>query len=87
MTGGITAVKNTLSEQLYNIHLPREVLKKRMQQVIREELTQLQRYTLVAYYIRDLSIPESARERGVNKATVWRTLRRAEDRLKRYLRY
>jgi RNA polymerase sigma factor (sigma-70 family) len=63
------------------------VQKKRLQRVIREELTEHQRQTLIAYYFQEQSVPEIARNRGVNKTTVWRTLRRAEERLKRYLRY
>lgn len=87
MTGGITAVKSILSEEVCSVRLPREVQKKRLQRVIREELTEHQRQTLIAYYFQEQSVPEIARNRGVNKTTVWRTLRRAEERLKRYLRY
>ena len=80
-------MRNTLSEIQCNTRLPRDVLVARLRQVIREELTQEQRYTLIAYYYNQQSILEIARDRGVNKATVWRTLLRAEERLKRYLRY
>ncbi len=80
-------MKNILSEKLGNARLPREVEKKRVQLVILEGLTRSQREILIAYYFQDQSIPEIARDRGVNKSTVWRTLRRAEERLKRYLRY
>ena len=80
-------MKNILSEKLSNARLPREVEKKRVQLVILEGLTRTQREILIAYYFQDQSIPEIARDRGVNKSTVWRTLRRAEERLKRYLRY
>ena len=69
------------------IRLPREVQKKRVQQVIQEELTELQRYTLIAYYFQELSGPQIALDRGVNKSTVWRTLHRAEQKLRRYLKY
>ena len=69
------------------IRLPREVQKKRVQQVIQEELTELQRYTLIAYYFQELSVPQTALDRGVNKSTVWRTLHRAEQKLRRYLKY
>ena len=80
-------MKSILSEEVCSVRLPREVQKKRLQRVIREELTEHQRQTLIAYYFQELSVPEIARNRGVNKTTVWRTLRRAEERLKRYLRY
>ena len=80
-------MKNILSEATCSIRLPREVQLNRLHRVIREELTEHQREVLIAYYFQDKSVPEIARERGVYKSTVWKTLRRAEDRLKRYLRY
>jgi RNA polymerase sigma factor (sigma-70 family) len=55
--------------------------------VIREELTPLQRETLIAYYFQEQTIPQIAADRGVNKSTVSRTLRRAEEKLRRYLKY
>ena len=67
--------------------LPRDVQLKRIQRVIREELTELQRLTLTAYFFQEQTIPQIAAERGVNKSTVSRTLRRAEEKLRRYLRY
>ena len=60
---------------------------KRVQRVIREELTKNQREILLAYYIQDRSIPQIAEDRGVHKSTVSRTLHRAENKLRRYLRY
>ena len=59
----------------------------RVQRVLKEELTPLQRETLLAYYYQQQTIPQIAAQRGVNKSTVSRTLRRAEDKLRRYLRY
>ena len=64
-----------------------EVAKNRIQRVIREEMTELQREVLLAYYFQDKKLTQIARERGVNKSSVWRTLRRAEAKLKRYLKY
>ena len=87
MTGGTTAVKNILYEGYLGTRLPREVQLKRIQRVMKEELTDLQRQTLTAYYFRQQTIPQIAAERGVNKSTVSRTLRRAEEKLRRYLRY
>ena len=80
-------MKNILYEGYLGARLPREVQLKRVQRVIREELTELQRQTLTAYYFHQRTIPQIAEERGVNKSTVSRTLRRAEERLRRYLRY
>ena len=67
--------------------LPREMQLKRVQRVIQEELTPLQREALIAYYFQERTITEIAEERGVNKSTVCRTLHRAEQKLRRYLKY
>ena len=80
-------MKNILYEGYEGPRLPKEVQLKRVQRVIREELTQIQREVLLAYYIQDRSIPQIARDRGVHKSTVSRTLHRAEEKMRRYLRY
>lgn len=67
--------------------LPRDVQIQRVQRVIREELTELQRYTLTAYYFEEKTLEQIGSARGVQKSTVWRTLRRAEDKLRRFLKY
>jgi len=80
-------VKNILYEGYEGPRLPKEVQLKRVQRVIREELTRIQRETLLAYYIQNQTIPQIAEDRGVHKSTVSRTLHRAEEKLRRYLRY
>ena len=80
-------MKNTLYEGYRGPRLPKQVQLQRVQRVIREELTPLQRETLIAYYFQEQNIPQIAAERGVNKSTVSRTLRRAEEKLRRYLKY
>ena len=80
-------MKNILYEGYLGPRLPKEVQLKRVQRVIREELTDLQRQTLTDYYFHRMSIPEIAAKRGVHKSPVSRTLHRAEDRLRRYLKY
>ena len=87
MTGGTGAMKNTLFEGFTFRHIPREQQIKRMKAVIREELTELQRYTILAYYFENKTLVQIAQERGVNKSTVCRTLKRAEEKLRRFLRY
>ena len=77
-------MKNTRYE---GRRLPREVQLDRLQRAIREELTELQQYTLCAYYFRQQTLEQIARDRGVNKSTVCRTLHRAEEKLRRLLRY
>ena len=80
-------MRNILYEGYQGPRLPREMQLKRVQRVIREELTEMQRQTLLAYYFQEKSITEIAEERGVNKCTVCRTLHRAEEKLRRYLKY
>jgi len=80
-------VKNTLFNDYQGPRLPRQVQLKRVKNVIEQELTPLQRETVLAYYFQGLNICQIAQERGVNKSTVCRTLHRAEKRLQRCLRY
>ena len=80
-------MRNTLYEGYEGIRLPPAIQVKRVNRVIEEELTPLQRETIIAYYIQNRKIPEIARDRGVHKSTVSRTLKRAEGKLRRYLRY
>ena len=79
-------MKNTLFEGFFR-QIPREQQIKRMKAVIREELTELQRYTILAYYFENKTLLQIAEERNVNKSTVCRTLRRAEDKIRRFLKY
>lgn len=80
-------MRSILYEGYLGPRLPREVQLKRVQRVIQEELTPLQRQTLLAYYFQEQTVTQIAQERGVNKSTVCRTLRRAEAKLRRYLKY
>ena len=80
-------MRNIPYEGYQGIRLPKDVQLKRIQRVIREELTDLQREALLAYYFQEKSVTEIARDRGVNKSTVCRTLHRAEEKLRRYLKY
>ena len=80
-------MKNILYEGYMGPRLPREMQIKRVQRVIREELTPLQRETLIAYYFEERTIPQIAADRGVHKSTVSRTLHRAENKLRRFLKY
>ena len=80
-------MKNIPYEGYLGPRMPREVALKRVQRVIREELTDLQREALLAYYFQEKTMAQIAQERGVNRSTVCRTLHRAETKLRRYLRY
>ena len=53
----------------------------------RDELTEQQRTYIMAYYYNRLTMEEIAEQFGVNKSTVSRTIKRAEQRLQRVLRY
>ncbi len=80
-------MKNTPYEGYRGIRLPREVQLKRVQAVIREELTDKERQALTAYYLEHKTLQQTAEALGVNKSTVWRNLKRAEGKLRRFLRY
>ena len=80
-------MRNILFDGYLGPRLPRQLQLKRVQNVIEQELTPLQRETVLAYYFSGQNICEIAQERGVNKSTVCRTLHRAEQRIRRCLRY
>lgn len=62
-------------------------LRRNLRKVRELELTEKQAEAVHLYYDLGLSIPQIARERGVHKSSVSRTLARARERLKRYLQY
>lgn len=81
-----------MKSTLYNIlksqsNQKRQVQMQRIREVIRNELTDFQRDAIIAYYFHRNTISEIAALRGVNKSTVSRTLHRAEEKLRRYLKY
>ena len=80
-------MKNILYEGYLGPRLPRKVQLQRVRRVIEEELTPIQRQVLIAYYFQQMTIPQIAQDRGVYKSTVSRTLPRAENKLRRYLKY
>ena len=80
-------MKSTHFEGRFGLRLPRQVQLQRVRRAVEEELTPMQRQTLIAYYFQEKTVPQIAAERGVQKSTVSRTLHRAERRLQRCLRY
>ena len=64
-----------------------ERLRRHLRQARERELTPRQRQMLELYYDQGMTIPQIAGELGLNRSTVSRTLRRARDRLYRFLRY
>ncbi|MBQ6430290.1 MAG: sigma-70 family RNA polymerase sigma factor [Oscillospiraceae bacterium] len=77
----------TIPSDYSDIRLPRQVQLRRMERVIRDELTDLQREVLLAIYYCGKTQAQVAKDRGVSRSTVCRTLHRAEARLRRFLRY
>ena len=61
--------------------------KKRLRSIVMNELTEAQRGTYLAYYVKGLTIPAIAELRRVNKSTVCRTLKRADDKVEKILRH
>ena len=70
-----------------DVRLPRDAQLRRMRAVMENELTPLQRELVQAVYFDGQRQAEIAKRRGVSRSTVNRTLRRAEDRMRRFLRY
>ena len=79
-------MKNILCDYS-DLRLPPQVQLRRVKKVIATELTPLQREVLEAVYFSGKSQSSIALERGVSRSTVCRTLHRAEQRLRRFLRY
>jgi RNA polymerase sigma factor (sigma-70 family) len=80
-------VKNTHYEGYLGRRMTKEEAKRRIARVVAAELTEIEREVLVAYYLQEERIPAIAKARGVNKSSVSRALRRAEQKLKKYLKY
>jgi RNA polymerase sigma factor (sigma-70 family) len=80
-------MRNILSDDYQGLRLPKKLQLQRVKKVITEELSPKQRETLLAYYFRSMTVTQIALEQGVNKSTVSRTLRRGEERIRRYLKY
>jgi len=62
-------------------------LKRNLTHALRQDITPRQREYMMLYYGKCMSMADIAKELGVNKSTVSRTIRRGRDRLFRCLRY
>ena len=71
-------MRNIPSDNLERLRLVRDIMER--------ELTALQRQTLEDYYLNGMTLEQIAKERYVNKSTVQRTLKRAEETIRRFLR-
>ena len=76
-----------LRDQAEDNSLQLERLRRNLRRAREKELTPRQRQVLELHYDQKLSVTEIAQRLGVNPSTVSRTLRRARDRLRRYLQY
>lgn len=83
MTGGTGVMKST--QFRHAEPSPSQI--RRIRRIIREELTDLQREAILGVYFQGKSLTRIAKERNVSKSTVCRTLKRAEEKLKRFLQY
>lgn len=87
MTGGTGEVTNIRSKSSGTAVPERLLRSERLRMVLHRELTELQRYTITAYYFQGMTLKQIARKRNVNVSTVCRTLHRAEQKIKRFLSY
>ncbi len=62
-------------------------LRQNMKKVREVELTDRQAEMIHLYYDLGMSIPQIARNQGLHKSSVSRTLKRGRERLKKYLQY
>jgi RNA polymerase sigma factor (sigma-70 family) len=65
----------------------KKYLKEVLSRIIQNELTENQRQVFMEYHFKGTTIPQMAAARGVNKSTVSRTLRRAEQKIHRITQY
>lgn len=62
-------------------------LKRNLAHALRKDITDKQREYMMLYYGKQMTMEAIAKEMGVNKSTVSRTLKRGRQRLYRCLRY
>lgn len=65
----------------------RRLMIKVMRNVIENELSERQRQMITLYYFQKMNIPEIARELGVNRSTVSRTVSRGRRNIMEKLKY
>ena len=80
-------MRNIPYDNQWGLDLPPEIQIQRILRVMEQELTEKQRAYLKAYYFEELSPSRIAHRYGVHRSTVLRTLRRAENNLRRFLTY
>ena len=66
---------------------PRAVKKKKLLNIVQNELTPIQRTIVIECIFNDRKQTEVAKELGVNRSTVSRTLKRAMSKIKQFAKY
>ena len=80
-------MRNIRYDSETGLELPREIQLKRLLRVINNELTPRQKQVLDLYFFEEKSPVQIARELEIHRSTALRTLRRAENRVRRFLQY
>ena len=80
-------MRNIVYEGYLGPRLGREAQLRRLKNVIEGELSPCQRRVVEGIYYENKTVTALAQELGVNKSTVSRTLRRARERMRKYLKY
>lgn len=80
-------IRKSLISDYQGPRLPPRVQLERVLKVIENELTEKQQEIIRAYYFEDKTIPQIAAERGIQKSSVSRCLKRAEKKIMLLLKY
>lgn len=80
-------MRNIRYDSDIGLRLPREMQLRRLRRVMEQELTERQKQVLSLYFFDEKRPAEIARILGVHRSTALRTLRRAENRVRRFLKY
>jgi RNA polymerase sigma factor (sigma-70 family) len=87
MRRSFTVTNNTVFEGYYGPRLSPDALMARLKRVMEAELTPIQREIMTAFYFDQKTQAQIAAERGITRSSVCRTLKRAENRCQRCLKY
>lgn len=80
-------MRNIRYDSDIGLNLPREMQLRRLLRVMEGELTPRQKQVMTLYFFEEKRPAEIARMLGVHRSTTLRTLRRAENRVRRFLQY
>ena len=80
-------MRNIRYDSDMGLNLPQEVQLRRLLRVMEEELTPRQKQVLTLYFFEEKRPAEIARLLGIHRSSALRTLRRAENRIRKFLQY